>query len=458
MLYETVIGLEIHVALKTRSKAFCLCPASHTAPPNTLVCPVCMGYPGTLPSLNQAALERAVAAGLALHCRINRETWFDRKHYFYPDLPKGYQITQDARPVAVDGLFQNVRIERVQLEEDAGKLLHTPHGTQADFNRAGIPLIEIVTAPDLRSAREAAAFARSLAQLMREHGLSDARMNEGSLRCDVNVSLRLPGEGMGTRTEIKNLNSFAAIEKATLAEAARQATLLDSGEKIIQQTRRYDAAKNQTVFMREKEKRADYRFIREYDIPMIMIDDADIRRIQAAYAPKAARVLPGHGLLGSQTDLLLTTPWAADAFEKAAPKTISPQMLYNLIVGELFRLVPEEAETLPIAPGHLALVADWMAQRRISAAAGRRLAAALLESEEDPQTLCDREGLWQIGDEKTLREAAERAIKKNQKMVQDYLNGRDKLFMALMGAAMKELSGRADAEKLTAILKECLKS
>ena len=369
--YEMVIGLEVHVELKTRTKIFCSCSTAFGAEPNTQCCPVCMGYPGTLPVLNKQVVHYAVLAGLATDCTIARYSKQDRKNYFYPDLPKAYQISQYDLPLCVDGHLtieteageKRIGITRIHIEEDAGKLVHDPEkGTLIDCNRCGVPLIEIVSEPDIRTPQEAAAYLRKLKAVIAYTGVSDCRMQEGSLRCDVNLSIHKPGEPFGTRTEMKNLNSFVSVQRAIEEEYRRQVEAVKKGEVIVQETRRFDQSTGKTSSMRRKENANDYRYFPDPDLAPIVMDD-DLVKQWGAELPqlpdaRKAIYMADFGLTSYAAEQLVSSKYLADYFETAAQGCKAVKTLGNLMITEVFRLLDGEDALIPIAPEHLARIAE----------------------------------------------------------------------------------------------------
>ena len=476
--YELVVGLETHVELKTRTKAFCGCENHYGAPPNTLVCPVCMGLPGTLPVLNRRAMELAALAGFALNCRVNPISSFDRKNFFYPDLPKAYQITQFFYPlceagfveIPADGGTKRIGITRIHVEEDAGKLLHDRPGVTAiDLNRCGVPLIEIVTEPDFRTAEEASAYLKKLRAILTAAGVSDCRMNEGSLRCDVNLSVRRPGEPFGVRTEMKNLNSFQSVERAIEAEYRRQVEALETGEGVVQETRRYDQKTGKTTSMRRKENSADYRYFPDPDLPEIYLSDAEMAEIRASIPAlpdeRRMRYMQQYGLTAYAAEQLTAERWLAEYFERAAGLAESPVALCNLILGEVFAQITlrdtahtgeRGPEALPIAPEHLAALSDMIGTGKVNSSTGKKILAALFDRDQDPIAYAQAHDLFTLTDPAVLEAAARETLEKNPDMVKTYLSGKTTVEKALMGKAMALTRGKADPEALRRKLLELL--
>lgn len=467
--YELVVGLEVHVELKTRTKIFCACETGFGAPPNTQCCPVCMGYPGALPVLNGEAVHFAVLAGLATGCRIALASKQDRKNYFYPDLPKAYQISQFDQPLCVDGHMmietdageKRVGITRIHLEEDAGKLLHdTASGTLIDFNRCGVPLIEIVSEPDLRTPQEAVAYLRKLRAVISYTGISDCRMNEGSLRCDVNLSVRKVGEPFGIRTEMKNLNSFQSVQRAIEAEYRRQVECLRRGEAIVQETRRFDQTTGATSAMRRKENARDYRFFPDPDLAPIVLKESMVeawrRELPELPDARKAAYVQNWGLSPYVAEQLTGSRALADYFEAAAGVACAVKTLANLMLAEVFRLMDSEETLIPIAPEHLAAVADMVEEGIVSSGAAKKLIAILWSYDEDPRTCAEREKLCQISDEGALKAWVRQALADHPDMVAGYYRGKVNLQKALMGAAMGLSGGRANPAALQAALEQAL--
>ena len=469
MEYEAVIGLEVHAELKTATKIFCSCSTRFGAPPNTQCCPVCMGYPGAMPAWNRQAIVLAVRAGLALQCTVAPYSRADRKHYFYPDLPKAYQISQEKHPLCREGRLEvslgekilSVGIERIHVEEDAGKLVHTADQTLVDYNRSGVPLIEIVSKPDLRSGEEAAAYLRALRGVLVRCGVSDCKMQEGSMRCDINISLRPKGSAtFGTRVEIKNLNSFSFAEKAIRYEIQRQTRVLQSGERICMETRRFDEKTGTTVLMRVKECAEDYHFLPEPNLPAIRIRQQDVEAIRATLpelpAAHAARLREAYGLSGQDASYLVTEPSVAAFFEETATQTIDPKIVYTLLVGELLPRYPAEPFSSPVSPHRLAELASLLSEGVINRATAKKLLTRLENGDASPREIVKREGLGQISSEEQLRPIVHRVLEQNPRAVQDYWKGKTAALRSLQGRVMAATSGRADPIVSERLLRERL--
>ncbi len=464
--YEMVIGLEVHVELKTKSKIFCSCPTDFGAAPNTQCCPVCMGMPGTLPVLNGEVVRYAIKAGLATKCQIEPYSKQDRKNYFYPDLPKAYQISQYDLPLCHHGHLlietpegqKRIGITRIHIEEDAGKLIHDDkRGTLVDCNRCGVPLIEIVSEPDIRSAKEAAAYLQKLKAVISYTGISDCKMNEGSLRCDVNLSVRKKGEtALGTRTEMKNLNSFQSVIKAIEQEYTRQVEAVEKGEKIVQETRRFDQLTGQTYSMRLKEDANDYRYFPDPDLmpietPLNRIEVL-MQEIPALPDERKAVYMRDFGISAYAAEQLTGQKEIADYFETAALLTRAPITLCNLLITEIFRLLPLESTDIPISPAHLAKLADLIGEGQVNSSAGKRVLALLWEKDRDPEDIVKEQGLYQLSDTDALLSAVREAVAKNPKMLEGYKKGKTAMAKALMGQAMAITQGKANPVKLQELL------
>lgn len=466
------VGLEVHVELKTKSKIFCSCPTDFGAPPNTQVCPVCMGLPGALPTLNRRAVEYAVKAGLATNCHIAHRSGTDRKSYFYPDLPKAYQISQFDRPICYGGYIdfcaynekRRVGITRIHLEEDAGKLIHDSEGgTLIDFNRCGRPLIEIVTEPHLHSSEDARAFLKKLHSIILSTGISDCKMNEGSFRCDVNISVAPTGsQKLGQRTEIKNINSFAFVVRAIEQEYARQCAILERGDAVEQQTLRYNAESGKCEIMRSKESSADYRFISEPDLHDILLRESDIERIREELPElpdsRCQRYEKSLGLSPYDSSLLSSDLSLSDYFERASAGSEYVKQIANLLLSEALRLSEGEEFFCPIPAEHFRELAELFGSERINSSTAKKLLARLWsESAEGKQTsspssIAESEGLWQINSREELLELARGAIASNPKSASDYKNGKSFALRSLIGKAMAESRGLANPKLLEELL------
>jgi aspartyl-tRNA(Asn)/glutamyl-tRNA(Gln) amidotransferase subunit B len=478
--WETVVGLEVHVQLRTATKMFCGCPADVGAPPNTNVCPVCLGLPGALPVPNQQAVRLALRAALALRCSVPGSSRFDRKNYFYPDLPKGYQITQYHRPLAVDGGLpvpveggeREVRVRRLHLEEDAGKSLHDRFrgSTAVDLNRAGVPLVEIVTEPDLRSPGEARAFLTRLKQILEHYAaVSDCNMEEGSLRVDANLSVRPAGSTVpGTKVEVKNLNSFRNIEKALGHERDRQVAELERGGEVAQETRAYDAAAGITREMRGKEEAFDYRYFPEPDLPPLELGEDQVEAVRSEL-PELPRVLERrlratYGLSDYDAARMAAYPARAAYFEAAAEGRGEgfAKQVANFITGpvaeELNRRRPGVREPDLLAPGDLARVAELRLDGTLSSSTADRALERLLEADgaPDPEEVVREHGLVQVRDTERLAEWVEGAVAAHPEEARRYARGEEKLLGFFMGAVMREAGGKADPEKARQLLRDRL--
>ncbi len=438
--YECVIGLEVHIELKTKHKLFCECDTTFGAVPNSQVCPVCLAMPGALPALNREVVEFAIRAGIATHCTIEPWSRFDRKNYFYPDLPKAYQVTQNFFPICTDGYVEivvgedvkRIRLERIHIEEDAGKLIHQDEGTLIDCNRCGVPLIEVVSKPDMRSAEEAVAYLRKLRAMARYTGISDGKMNEGSLRCDVNISIRKKGEdALGTRVELKNLNSFNFIAKAIESEFKRQVAVLEESGSLVQETRRYDEKTNQTYAMREKQEAADYRYFPDPDLVPVEVTEAEVDLIRSTIPRLAderkAEYIKAYGLSDYEAERLTDDKELSDFFEKAVQVTEHPKTLVNLIARE-----------------------------DINSNTARKVLKALMEDDFDPESYVKEHELAQINDREALEGAVKLAVASNEKAVKDFQNGKESAMRSLIGRVMKETQGRANPILAETMLREAI--
>jgi len=452
---EAVIGLEVHARLLTRSKIFCGCATDFGAPPNTHVCPVCLGYPSTLPVLNRKAVELAMRAAIATGCTVHERSVFARKNYFYPDLPKGYQISQFEEPLATGGSIGDVRIRRIHMEEDAGKLIHASDASLVDLNRAGVPLIEIVSEPDMHSAAEADAYLTRLRQILMYGGICDGNMEEGSLRCDANVSLHRPGEELGTRAEIKNVNSFRFLRNAIEFEIERQTKILESGGAIEQETRLFDASTGETRGMRSKEEAHDYRYFPEPDLYTLNIDSAwmdDVARSLPEMPHARVERYVAMGIPAIEAESLAATRELADYFEAVAAGG-NPKAAANWVRNDILHL-----GHFRIEPAKLARLIALIDNGTIGSKAAKEVFAEMAETNDAPDAIVERRGLAQIGDPKVIRDAAQRVIAENPTQVEQYRGGKTQIFGFLVGQLMKATRGKANAEMANSILRELLES
>ncbi len=454
--YKLVIGLETHVELQTKSKIFCSCPTAFGAEPNTHCCPVCTGEPGSLPILNKEVLAYAVRAGLATNCRISRITHLDRKNYVYPDLPKAYQISQFDEPICVGGYVEldsgkRIRINHIHVEEDAGKLVHEDGYTYIDYNRGGVPLIEIVSEPDITDIAEAREYMEKLQITMRHIGVSDCKMQEGSMRCDVNISVHKEGEPLGTRTEIKNMNSLSFMEKALSYEYARQCDVLESGEKVVQETRRYNEGSQTTESMRSKEDAQDYRYFPEPDILTVEVSDEFVDAIRSAMPelPTALRkrYVEKYGLGETEADLIVKYKKIADFFNDCA-RQANPKLAANLILGQIFRGMQTEEEKeafgIKVTPSQLAELVKLQDEGKINAQIARQTLKKMLEEGKDASAYLTEDDLKGV-DSGAIDKLCAEAVAANARAVNDYRNGKTQAIKALVGYVMKATRGKADA-------------
>ena len=460
--YEMVIGLEVHVELKTKTKIFCNCKTDFGAEPNTHVCPVCMGMPGTLPVLNRKVVDYAIKAGLATNCTIARFSKQDRKNYFYPDLPKAYQISQYDLPLCEHGYVdietengaKRIGITRIHIEEDAGKLVHDDKlGTLIDCNRCGVPLIEIVSEPDIRSAEEADAYLRKLRAAILYTGVSDCKMNEGSLRCDVNLSVRKPGEPFGTRTEMKNLNSFQFIAKAIDYEYHRQVDALESGEGVVQETRRFDANSGKTYSMRKKEDANDYRYFPDPDLPPIVITEEKLAALKAEIPmlpdERKAIYTEKFGLTAYDSEVITNELAVADYFEETANKTHYPKLAANMLITDILRACDTEAGGIPVKPERLAALVDLLGDGKINSSTAKKIVCSLLENDFDPAAYVAEYGLEQINDCAVLEKIVREVLAADSKSVSSYKAGKTAALKAIVGKVMAKTEGRANPVAVT---------
>lgn len=470
--YEMVIGLEVHIELKTKTKIFCSCPTDFGAEPNTQCCPVCMGYPGTLPVLNRQVAEFAVKAGLATNCTIARYSKQDRKNYFYPDLPKAYQISQFDLPLCEHGWLEiesdtdpsglkKIGITRIHIEEDAGKLIHDDEkGTLIDCNRCGVPLIEVVSEPDIRSSQEAVNYVQKLRSIALYTGVSDCKMNEGSLRCDVNLSVHKPGEPFGTRTEMKNLNSFTFIAKAIEYEYRRQVDAIEAGEAIVQETRRFAQEENKTYTMRRKEDADDYRYFPDPDLPPIELSEDEIARLRAAIPElpdeRRARYEQNYGLSSYDALKLTESKELSDYFESCAKTAKTPKIAANMLITDVFRMMTPEDQRICVSPEHFAALSNLVVDQVINSSTAKKVLKEIWGTDKAPEDVVREQNLAQINDESVLRDVVAAVLAANEKSVNDYKNGKLAAAKSLMGQAMAKTSGKANPVILQKLMDEAL--
>lgn len=469
---EVVMGLEVHAELSTKSKIFCGCSTAFGGEPNTRVCPVCAGMPGSLPKLNRSVLEYAIRLGLALNCEITRYSKFDRKNYFYPDLPKAYQVSQLYAPICRDGHLEIeadgqkkvINIREIHMEEDAGKLIHDcGDDTQMDFNRCGVPLLEIVSQPDFGSAGEVLAYLEKLREIMLFLGICDCKMQEGSLRADVNLSLREQGGELGTRTEMKNLNSFKAIGRAIEYEAARQEEILESGGFIIQETRRWDDDAGESHGMRSKENAQDYRYFPEPDLLPLRVSDELLSRIRESLPElahqKRERYMRDCGLSAADAAIITSHKNISDLFEEVAGISGEVRESANLVVHEIMRLMNNTAtlpEDLNLQPRKFAVLISYVLSGKINRNAYKEVIEAVFTRDVDPEAYIAEKKLLMLNDDDAVTKAVSAVLEENAGAVADYRAGKDKAFGFLMGQVMKRLGGNGNPETVRKILTESL--
>ena len=471
MKYETVIGLEVHIELLTETKIFCSCPTKFGGEPNTHVCPVCLGLPGTLPTPNRKAVELSVRAGLAAGCGIAPVSRFDRKNYFYPDLPKAYQISQLYLPLCRNGRItldsgKTVRIKEMHMEEDAGKLMHSPdlNRTLIDCNRCGVPLLEIVSEPDMNSAEEAVEYLEKLRELMRFSGVSDCRMQEGSLRADINLSVRPQGESkLGTRTEMKNLNSFRAAERAIKSESERQIRLIERGEKIIQETRRWDDGAGVSCPMRSKEDTSDYKYFPEPDIPPVAISPEEVERIRANMPElpqaKRRRWQEKYKLSKADTDTLMSSPFTAELFDRTTAVCGSARdaaVWINVELPAVLRGAGMSIEDADFDPDSLGRLINMLSSGEINRGTAKKVFAKVVTENAEPAEYVRKNGLGLLTDTAAIEDAVRRVLAENEKSVSQYRDGKTQAFQFLIGQCMRALSGKASAAAVSEALKKLI--
>ena len=472
--YETVIGLEVHVELATKTKIFCGCSTAFGGAPNSHTCPVCTGMPGSLPVLNKQVVEYAMAVGLATNCTITQYCKFDRKNYFYPDNPQNYQISQLYLPICRNGGVEietaagkkTIGIHEIHMEEDAGKLVHDEWEDVSivDYNRSGVPLIEIVSEPDMRSAEEVIAYLEKLRLIIQYLGASDCKLNEGSMRADVNLSVREAGAAeFGTRTEMKNLNSFKAIARAIEGERARQIELIEEGKKVIQETRRWDDNKESSHAMRSKEDAQDYRYFPEPDLVPVVISDEWIERVKARQPEmrdeKLIRYQDEFGLPKYDAEILTGDKSFADLFEAAAAICGKPKKVSNWIMTETIRLLKEnemDPDQIRFSPEHLAKLVDLADAGSVTNTVAKEVFEKVFKEDIDPEAYVKEKGLLTVSDEGALRETVAKVVAENPQSVEDYHNGKEKAIGFLVGQTMKAMKGKANPGMVNQILKELL--
>ena len=473
--YEAVIGLEVHSELSTKTKIFCSCPTTFGASPNTHTCPICMAMPGTLPVLNEKVVEYAVKAGLATNCEIARDSKNDRKNYFYPDLPKSYQISQFDKPLCEHGYVEidteegkkKIRLTRIHIEEDAGKLNHDEFagGSLVDLNRAGVPLIEIVSEPDISSAQEAEQYMRKLKSILEYIEVSDCKMQEGSLRADVNVSVRKKGdEKLGTRTEMKNMNSFRSIVRAIDYEIERQIDVIEDGGKIEQETLRWDDVSGKTFPMRDKEDAQDYRYFPDPDLVAIKLSEEYIQNIKDSLPElpesRKQRYLEEYKLSEKDAKLITSSKYLSDLFEQASKVCNNPKAVSNWIISDISRILNEtemDPIEIPFDSNQLGKLVILIDKGTISSSIGKKVLTELFENPRDPEEIIKEKGWIQISDEGAIKEVVQKVLEANPQSIADYKAGKDRALGFLVGQAMKETKGKANPQMLNKMFIEELK-
>ena len=472
--YEVVIGLEVHAELSTKTKIFCSCPTEFGGRPNTHCCPVCMAMPGALPILNEKVVEYAVKAGLATGCKISRDSKNDRKNYFYPDLPKSYQISQFDKPLCIGGAVEidlgegkkKIGITRIHIEEDAGKLNHDDYGrgSLVDLNRAGVPLIEIVSEPDMRSSEEADKYLKKLKSILEYIEVSDCKMQEGSLRADVNVSVHKPGTPFGTRTEMKNMNSFRSITRAIEYEIERQIEVLKNGGKIEQETLRWDEISGKTFSMRDKEDAQDYRYFPEPDLVAIRLSDEYIENVKKSLPElpesRKERYLNEYKLSEKEAKTLTASKYLSDFFEKATKLSGNPKAVCNWLTSDIARILNEremEPDEIPFTAEDLTELIGLIEKGTISSKIAKDVLEKMFEENTKPSVIIEKNGWIQISDEGAIKEVVKKILDANPQSIIDYKNGKDRALGFLVGQAMKETRGKANPQMLNEMFKEAMK-
>ena len=475
MKYETVIGLEVHVQINTKTKIFCSCSTEFGNPPNANTCPICLGMPGVLPVLNKQFLESSMKACLATHCTIAHMNRFARKNYFYPDLPKGYQISQFEEPLGVNGYIniyingikKRIGLTRIHMEEDAGKLIHgenlgSPGKSYVDFNRTGVPLCEVVSEPDLRSPEEARAYLGELKSILEYTQVSDCNMEEGNLRCDANISLRPKGQKeFGTRTELKNLNSFKFVQKAVEYEVDRQARILDQGDQVIQETRLYDSDRGETFSMRSKEEAHDYRYFPDPDLVPVVVNEAWVEKIKKTIPElpeqKRERFVIEYSLPEYDAGVLTSSRELADYFEKCTSLFSKPKIISNWIMGDLLRELNKSNQLInecPVSPSSLVNLLKLVDGGVISGNIAKSVFEEMYQTGKEPITIVDEKNLKQITDDKAIDKMVEGVLQANLSQVNEYKGGKEKVLGFLVGQVMKASKGKANPETVNKLLKE----
>jgi len=472
--YEVVIGLEVHAELSTKTKIFCSCPTEFGGKPNTHCCPVCMAMPGALPVLNERVVEYAVKAGLATGCEISRDSKNDRKNYFYPDLPKSYQISQFDKPLCIGGAVEidtdegkkKIGITRIHIEEDAGKLNHDDYGrgSLVDLNRAGVPLIEIVSEPDMRSSDEADKYLKKLKSILEYIEVSDCKMQEGSLRADVNVSVHKFGTPFGTRTEMKNMNSFRSITRAIEYEIERQIEVLENGGKIDQETLRWDEISGKTFSMRDKEDAQDYRYFPEPDLVAIRLSEEYIEDVRKSLPElpesRKERYLNEYKLSEKEAKTLTASKYLSDFFEKATEICGNPKAVCNWLTSDIARILNEnemEPDEIPFTADDLTELIGLIEKGTISSKIAKDVLEKMFEEKEKPSVIIEKNGWVQISDEGAIREVVQKILDANPQSIIDFKNGKDRALGFLVGQAMKETKGKANPQMLNEMFKEVMK-
>ena len=470
--YEVIIGLEVHAELSTKTKIFCSCPTKFGAEPNTQTCPICMAMPGTLPVLNEKVVEYAVKAGLATNCEISRDSKNDRKNYFYPDLPKAYQISQFDKPLCEHGFIEidtengkkKIGLTRIHIEEDAGKLNHDEFGggSLVDLNRAGVPLIEIVSEPDIRSSEETEKYLRKLKSILEYIEVSDCKMQEGSLRADVNVSVRKKGDTkLGTRTEMKNMNSFRSIARAIEYEVDRQIDVIEDGGKIEQETLRWDEVSGKTFSMRDKEDAQDYRYFPDPDLVAIKLSEEYIQNVKETLPElpesRKQRYLEEYKLSEKDANLITSSKYLSDLFEQAITVCNNPKAVNNWIISDISRILNEtemEPIEIPFDAQQLGKLVILIDKGTISSSIGKKVLVELFENPRDPEEIIKEKGWIQISDEGAIKEVVVKILEANPQSIADYKAGKDRALGFLVGQAMKETKGKANPQMLNKMFLE----